>query len=239
MKRKAISNKTRFEVFKRDSFKCQYCGKSAPEAILRCDHIQPVAKGGDNSIMNLITACFECNSGKSDVPLADDAAIKKQKEQMDVINERRLQLEMMCKWRMSLHDLKVESCKKATEFFETMFNCSLTPTGLKSMERLVHQFGIDEVMPAIETAGSYYTDASEALNKVGGICRIKRLEKENPILSKLYYIRGILRKREIRYSDWIIQDLAKLNPDAETIQSWISLAKGVRNWTQFREEVGI
>ena len=31
-KRKTISKKTRFEVFKRDSFKCQYCGASAPEA---------------------------------------------------------------------------------------------------------------------------------------------------------------------------------------------------------------
>jgi len=32
--RKTISKKIRFEVFKRDSFTCQYCGKSAPEIIL-------------------------------------------------------------------------------------------------------------------------------------------------------------------------------------------------------------
>lgn len=31
MKRKAISKRVRFEVFKRDSFKCQYCGKCAPD----------------------------------------------------------------------------------------------------------------------------------------------------------------------------------------------------------------
>lgn len=30
-KRKAISKKTRFEVFKRDGFKCQYCGKCGIE----------------------------------------------------------------------------------------------------------------------------------------------------------------------------------------------------------------
>ena len=45
-KRKTISKKTRFEVFKRDSFKCQYCGASAPEAILVVDHIDPFSKGG-------------------------------------------------------------------------------------------------------------------------------------------------------------------------------------------------
>jgi 5-methylcytosine-specific restriction endonuclease McrA len=54
--RKQISKKLRFEVFKRDSFKCQYCGNSAPDVILHVDHIEPISKGGDNSILNLITS---------------------------------------------------------------------------------------------------------------------------------------------------------------------------------------
>lgn len=44
--REAISKKLRFEVFKRDSFTCQYCGGKAPEIILQCDHIKPVVEGG-------------------------------------------------------------------------------------------------------------------------------------------------------------------------------------------------
>lgn len=40
-KRKGLSPKVRFEVFKRDSFKCQYCGRSAPDVMLRADHIEP------------------------------------------------------------------------------------------------------------------------------------------------------------------------------------------------------
>lgn len=63
--RKAISKKTRFEIFKRDGFVCQYCGAHPPVAILEPDHINPVCNGGDNSIDNLITACFDCNRGKS------------------------------------------------------------------------------------------------------------------------------------------------------------------------------
>ena len=42
MTRQAISKKLRFEIFKRDSFTCQYCGSSAPEVLLHADHLKPV-----------------------------------------------------------------------------------------------------------------------------------------------------------------------------------------------------
>ena len=44
--RKTISKKIRFEVFKRDSFTCQYCGRMAPYIVLEVDHINAVANGG-------------------------------------------------------------------------------------------------------------------------------------------------------------------------------------------------
>lgn len=79
--RKVISKKTRFEVFKRDAFICQYCGSHPPSVVLEPDHIDPVANGGANHIDNLVTSCFDCNRGKgarllSSVPmsLADKAA---------------------------------------------------------------------------------------------------------------------------------------------------------------------
>ena len=62
--RKPISKRTRFEVFKRDMFSCQYCGKKSPDVVLHVDHIKPVSKGGKNTITNLITACRDCNLGK-------------------------------------------------------------------------------------------------------------------------------------------------------------------------------
>lgn len=68
-KRKSISKKTRFEVFKRDEFSCSYCGKKPPHVTLEVDHIIPVSRNGGNGIDNLITACFDCNRGKSDIPL--------------------------------------------------------------------------------------------------------------------------------------------------------------------------
>ena len=47
-KRKSLTKKVRFEVFKRDSFTCQYCGRTAPSVILEVDHIKPVCDGGQN-----------------------------------------------------------------------------------------------------------------------------------------------------------------------------------------------
>lgn len=63
-KRKSLSKKTRFEVFKRDGFKCQYCGAHPPSVLLHVDHIKPVAEGGRNDHDNLVTACESCNLGK-------------------------------------------------------------------------------------------------------------------------------------------------------------------------------
>lgn len=52
---------SRENVFKRDGFKCQYCGTNKE---LTIDHLVPKAKGGKTSWSNLVTACKRCNSKK-------------------------------------------------------------------------------------------------------------------------------------------------------------------------------
>lgn len=64
-----LSKRTRFAVFKRDFFTCQYCGATPPGAVLEVDHIEPVAEGGSDDEGNLVTACFPCNRGKAAIPL--------------------------------------------------------------------------------------------------------------------------------------------------------------------------
>lgn len=68
-KREGLSKRTRFEIFKRDGFKCLYCGSTPVEKALRVDHVIPVVAGGTNDPANLVTTCFDCNAGKGDVPL--------------------------------------------------------------------------------------------------------------------------------------------------------------------------
>lgn len=69
-KRKGLSKRIRFEVFKRDGFTCQYCGRTPPVVLLQVDHITAVANGGDDDPINLITSCADCNAGKSNIPLS-------------------------------------------------------------------------------------------------------------------------------------------------------------------------
>ncbi len=52
MARKSISKKIRFEIFKRDAFSCQYCGKSAPDVIL---HIDPGFAVNDRKERTFVT----------------------------------------------------------------------------------------------------------------------------------------------------------------------------------------
>ena len=82
-KRKNISTRTRFEIFKRDGFKCLYCGKSAPSVILHVDHVLPVCEGGTNEPANLVTACQDCNLGKSGILLSKKPVGLKETEKLE------------------------------------------------------------------------------------------------------------------------------------------------------------
>ena len=53
---------TRFNVFLRDRFSCQYCGFSEE---LTFDHVVPRSKGGQTTWDNVVTACSPCNLRKA------------------------------------------------------------------------------------------------------------------------------------------------------------------------------
>ncbi|MFO7921358.1 HNH endonuclease [Rhodobacteraceae bacterium W635] len=52
---------TRFNLFLRDEFSCQYCGAKGE---LTFDHVVPRAKGGVTSWENVVAACSKCNLKK-------------------------------------------------------------------------------------------------------------------------------------------------------------------------------
>lgn len=62
-----LSPSRRYTIFVRDGFRCVYCGRAAEDDVyLHVDHIVPRAAGGTDDDENLVTACQECNAGKSD-----------------------------------------------------------------------------------------------------------------------------------------------------------------------------
>jgi hypothetical protein len=88
----ALSVRTRFEVFKRDEFTCQYCGRKSPEVVLEVDHIIPLASRGTNDVVNLTTSCWECNHGKSDKPLGQIVTGEDPHDRAVLLLERERQL---------------------------------------------------------------------------------------------------------------------------------------------------
>ncbi|GAB4192111.1 MAG: HNH endonuclease [Thalassobaculales bacterium] len=55
---------TRFNVFLRDHFTCQYCGDRFPTHDLTFDHVIPRSRGGRTTWENVVTACGACNLEK-------------------------------------------------------------------------------------------------------------------------------------------------------------------------------
>ena len=70
---RSVNLSLRYEVLRRDSFRCRKCGKSpatTPGVQLHIDHIVPWSRGGETKQENLQTLCSECNLGKG---AGDDA----------------------------------------------------------------------------------------------------------------------------------------------------------------------
>lgn len=57
---------TRFNVFLRDRFRCQYCGEKFRGNDLTFDHVIPRCRGGKTEWTNITSACSSCNTDKDD-----------------------------------------------------------------------------------------------------------------------------------------------------------------------------
>ncbi|HEX6693740.1 MAG TPA: HNH endonuclease [Longimicrobiales bacterium] len=58
----------RERVFRRDRYRCVYCGAEGIPAELTLDHVEPQMRGGDQSEGNLVTCCQACNTLKGNQP---------------------------------------------------------------------------------------------------------------------------------------------------------------------------
>lgn len=193
-KRKSVSNKIRFEVFKRDCFTCQYCGLSSPKVVLEVDHIEPVSKGGSNNILNLITACKECNSGKSNRLISDGSAVEKQVIQLTEIQERRNQLQMMKRWRDECLKIDAEQLQIVIDQLEVFYEAGVCDEDKPHIAKAIKKFGLNSVLDAVQVAVERY-EWHVAPRKLYGICAFKLIEQEDPDKAKLIYARNILKKR--------------------------------------------
>lgn len=237
-KRKAISKKLRFEVFKRDNFTCQYCGRKAPDVVLEVDHLNPVSKGGKNELINLTTSCFECNRGKSDRTLDDNSIVNIQRNQLEEANEKIEQMKLMVKWKEELDsgkDLLVESI---SNLLNKKCSCSLNAFGKKGISKAIRDFGYDAVYDATNIAIEQYSEVEEAVKKIPGICYNTKMKKENPQEFCYKEIKRVLRTRKIYEKD--IDDDAQLltnyEYDEKDFKKMLSIIYRSHTWEEISSE---
>ena len=177
-KRKSLSKKLRFEVLKRDRFTCQYCSAKPPKVPLEIDHIDPVSKGGTNDIDNLVTACFDCNRGKSNNRLDSipDTLVEKSERKRLAQQQYDEYKKLLNKESRQLN----KSIRSVENIFSSFFeDYSFTVRFEISVKQFVKNLGVDETEDAMEKACIKMNDnPSNALKYFCGICWNKIKEYE-------------------------------------------------------------
>lgn len=243
-KRAAISKRLRFEVFKRDSFTCQYCGRSAPDVVLHIDHVNPVASGGEADILNLITSCLDCNLGKGARELSDDSALQKQRAQLAELNERREQLEMMVQWREGLRSINDDAIGKLEDLFTQLTGRVFSEFGRKKVKGWLRRYEFAALYAAMEdAAGTYWKDpeteeeqaeqASKVFNYTPSIIAARSRNAHKPWMKDLYWCRAVIRNRHHCNDYKAIQLLEEAYDAGIHIEELKELALQSRSWTSW------
>ena len=165
------SKKIRFDVFKRDNFTCQYCGRTPPAVVLELDHVIPKAKGGADSIDNYITACFDCNRGKRNHTL--DTIPSGVGNNLEILKEKRLQLKAFNRLIEKQERESNEAIASINEIFSDNFP-GLNPTetfNKVTIKQFIRCLPVAKVRDAMALACSTKPNAPEAaLRYFCGIC---------------------------------------------------------------------
>ncbi len=143
----------RFNVFARDRFTCQYCGRGVPDVVLQVDHILPVSEGGKDDIRNLVTACVDCNLGKS-AKLIDKPDNTANTLPAELIAERKEQLEAYFAWVRAVEDVLQEQVDYVHEMWAARCSNTWKKLDSNSVRLFLKTIGLEKVIEAITITAS-------------------------------------------------------------------------------------
>lgn len=181
----AISKRTRFEVFKRDNFTCQYCGRQTPSVILQIDHVVSQSQGGSDEINNLVTSCVDCNQGKSDIPLWKRQDSKSRIKEIELLKEKQQQIAWYEKAKAAIHKKEKEGLKNLNDYWSKRCGgtCIWNENGLSSVREFLKFLTPGEIKEAIDIASDKdFSDIESQFRYFCGIChniKDKKLGRED------------------------------------------------------------
>lgn len=174
--RTKLPKKLRFDVFNRDGFICQYCGRRPPAVVLEVDHIIAIANGGTDDRDNLITSCFDCNRGKGVAGI--EAAPIAIAERAELIQERMDQVrayEQVLAEQREHEDARID---EIVGVYERAFQgWTVTDSARASIRNFLKRLTSLEVFEAMELACSRM-NADRAFRYFCGVCWNKIRDRE-------------------------------------------------------------
>lgn len=239
-----VTPKVRFEVLKRDKFTCRYCGAKAPDVVLHVDHIQPRSKGGTNDLMNLVTACKDCNNGKKARLLGDLSVSVANREAMEKAQEQAEQLRMMAQWQAELAQVDQQRHDLINRVLSARFHFTVTGAGLMAkIDRAISKSGMDKFVQAADGVRDWMAKQDATPDDMAIMDRLLRMmkygDRQKDPKAAAAYIVGIMRNRFSlgwRHLNGIGQSTIDAMAAGATFDGLCNEAKTCNQWLQYIAE---
>lgn len=232
--RTSISKRIRFEVLKRDSFTCVYCGRKAPEVKLHIDHVVPIAKGGTSEIINLVSSCQDCNLGKAAVSLSEKDLDEKVKKQIDTTNET---IKVSKRYNKTLEKIakdREEALDRVIKAFSIAYPREyLSSSLLDTLESLTKTHGPLRVQEMIKVSLEKHNTFQTIDTRIRRLCLYHGKPKPPS------YLRKVLTSRGIQVSDGLWELIQGHSLRHNGIDDFLGIAKIADTSEWFAEMVFI
>ncbi|MEJ2545405.1 MAG: hypothetical protein P8Y99_15155 [Calditrichaceae bacterium] len=235
----------KFEIFEKDSFRCQFCGAGAPIAALRLRRIQEAEKQDEwlNTAF-LSTSCTTCEKKRAGVNAKDlaDGFIS-----IDELEERLQQLKMLINWRKGMLRIRKQQLENLVTYWEKKVpGFQISNEQKKHLLSYMTKYAGEEIRDAMNMAadkfinynadGSFDTDSiNQAFSKIQEICLQKTKIAANNETDGLHNIHQQLKNNINGFFDphRAAQWLTYARSWEVKIEELAEMAQKVNNWTEF------
>ena len=241
-----VYKRIKFEVFEKDSFKCQVCGAAAPNVTLtlhRLQNNQQAENWLDPAF--LTTFCESCqrkNGSQESANTGNNGHLS-----LNALEERLDQLKMLINWRKGMIKIRKRQLASLVEFWQELVpSIFLSEVHKKTLLSCISKYSSDDIKEAMRLAvqefivvhqdGSIARDSFQmAFANIPEICYRKTKMSKTREAEELYHIHDILEERIDGFFDSarVIQWLNYARSWDVHLEELIQMAARVTNWTQF------
>ncbi|MBN1406916.1 MAG: hypothetical protein JW956_03965 [Calditrichaceae bacterium] len=239
----------KYEIFEKDSFKCQSCGMGAPVVTLQLIRIQDTLQNDkwlDTAFLS--TSCKICEKKKSG---ADEKNMQNVFMSIDELEERLQQLKMLINWRKGMLNIRKQQLNKIIIYWEHKIAGFETSNAQKKyLAAYISKYSCDEIQSAMDMAIDKFIKYDDdgnldqssiltAFSKIPEICQTKTEiinAHESDGLQRIHNqlkqtINGFFDPN--RASQWLNYARSWEVP----IDDLFKMASSVKSWTEFSIQV--